>query len=177
MLPLFYSEWACFDTANATLWQSAASYARTFFPKVINASTGLAPYQANFDGSAFSAGNTFNADAWRVPMNIMADFALNGTGTWQAGYAATHAAFWTSQGLATYGSYYALDGTAMGSYHGAGLTGVNAMLGFGLSAADATPFLQAAWDTGTPTGQFRYYDGMLYALSMLYLTGTFSLYY
>jgi oligosaccharide reducing-end xylanase len=177
VLPLFYSEWACFDTANATLWQNAASYARTFFPKVFNASTGLAPYQSNFDGSAFSAGNTFNADAWRVPMNIMSDFALNHAGTWQPGYAATSAAFWTSQGLDTYGTSYTLTGTVMNQYHGAGLTGVNAMLGFGLSAADATPFLQAAWDQSTPTGQYRYYDGMLYAMSMLYLTGTFSLFY
>jgi len=54
---------------------------------------------------------------------------------------------------------------------------VNAMLAFGLPTADATPFLQAAWDTGTPTGQYRYYDGTLYMLSMLYLTGTFRLFY
>ncbi len=51
------------------------------------------------------------------------------------------------------------------------------VVAFGLSAADATPFLQAAWDQWTPTGQYRYYDGTLYALSMLYLTGTFSLFY
>jgi len=177
VLPLFYSEWACFDSANATLWNNAASYARTFFPKVINTTTGLAPYQANFDGSAYSAGNTFNADSWRVPMNVMSDYVVNGTGTWQAGYATTNAAFWTSQGLDTYGGMYSLTGTSTDQYHGAGLTGVNAMLGFGLSAADATPFLQAAWDQGTPTGQYRYYDGMLYMLSMLYLTGTFDLFY
>ena len=177
VLPLFYSEWACFDTANATLWQNATTYARTYFPKVINAKTGLAPYQSNFDGSAYGPGNTFNADAWRVPMNVMSDYVFNGVGTWQADYAATNAAFWVSQNLATYGGYYSLDGTPSSSYHGAGLTGVNAMLAFGLPAADATPFLQAAWDTATPTGQYRYYDGMLYMLSMLYLTGTFSMFY
>jgi len=177
VLPLFYSEWACFDTANATLWRNAASYGRTYFPKVYNASTGLSPYQSNFDGSAYAQGNTFNADAWRVPMNIMSDFAVNRAGSWQTAYATTHAAFWVSQGLDTYGSSFSLDGTAMNQYHGAGLTGANAMLAFGLSAADATPFLQAAWDQGTPTGQYRYYDGMLYMLSMLYLTGTFNLLY
>jgi len=177
VLPLFYTEWACFDTANATLWRNAASYGRTYFPKVINASTGLAPYQANFDGSAYSAGNTFNADSWRVPMNVLSDFAVNRIGTWQTGYAATNAAFWKSQGLDKYGGKYSLTGTAMDQYHGAGLTGVNAMLAFGLSPAEATPLLQAAWDQGTPTGQYRYYDGTLYMLSMLYLTGTFSLYY
>ncbi|HET7539033.1 MAG TPA: glycosyl hydrolase family 8 [Polyangiaceae bacterium] len=177
VLPLFYTEWACFDTANASLWRSAASYARSYFPKVFNASTGLAPYQSNFDGSAYAAGNTFNADAWRVPMNIMSDFALNRAGSWQTGYATTNAAFWTSQGLDTYGGKYSLTGEAMDQYHGAGLTGVNAMLAFGLSPAQATPFLQAAWDQGAPTGQYRYYDGTLYMLSMLYLTGTINLFY
>jgi oligosaccharide reducing-end xylanase len=177
VLPLFYAEWACLDDANATLWNNAASYARTFFPKVIDPTTGLAPYQANYDASAYSAGNTFNADSWRVPLNVMSDYVVNGTGTWQTGYAATNAAFWTSQGLDTYGGMYSLSGTSMDQYHGAGLTGVNAMLAFGLSAADGTPFLQAAWDQGTPTGQYRYYDGMLYMLSMLYLTGSFDLFY
>ncbi len=177
VLPLFYAEWACFDSANATLWNDAAAYARTFFPKVIDTTTGLAPYQANYDGSAYSAGNTFNADSWRVPLNVMSDYVVNGAGTWQAGYAATNAAFWTSQGLDTYGGMYSLSGTSTDRYHGAGLTGVNAMLAFGLSAADGTPFLQAAWDQATPTGQYRYYDGMLYMLSMLYLSGTFDLFY
>ena len=177
VLPLFYSEWACFDSANATLWRNATSYARSYFPRVYNASTGLSPYQSNFDGSAYQQGNTFNADAWRVPMNIMSDFAVNRAGTWQTGYATTHAAFWTSQGLDTYGSSYSLSGMATNMYHGAGLTGANAMLAFGLSATDAKPFLQAAWDQGAPTGQYRYYDGTLYMLSMLYLTGTFSLFY
>ena len=177
VLPLFYTEWACFDTANASLWQNAASYARAYFPKVINATTGLAPYQANFDGSEYTPGHTFNADAWRVPMNIMSDFAVNRVGTWQTGYATTHAAFWTSQGLSKYGGMYSLTGTPSDQYHGAGLTGANAMLAFGLSAAAAKPFLQLAWDQKAPTGQYRYYDGMLYMLSMLYLTGTFSLFY
>jgi endo-1,4-beta-D-glucanase Y len=177
VLPHFYAEWACFDVANAALWQNATSYARTYLPKVINPSTGLAPYQANFDGSEYSPGHTFNADCWRVPMNVMSDFAINRVGTWQTSYAATNAAFWTSQGLSKYGGMYSVTGTPMDEYHGAGLTGANAMLAFGLPAADAKPFLQAAWDQKTPTGQYRYYDGTLYMLSMLYLTGTFNLQY
>src|SRR6478735_7939158 len=73
VLPLFYSEWACFDSANAALWRNATSYARTYFPKVYNASTGLSPYQSNFDGSAYQQGNTFNADAWHVPNGLRND--------------------------------------------------------------------------------------------------------
>jgi oligosaccharide reducing-end xylanase len=176
VLPLFYSEWACFDTANATLWNNAATYARTFFQKVVNTTTGLAPYQANFDGTAYANGNTFQSDAWRVPMNIMADYDLNNIDPWQVNYAMTGATFWTGQGLNSYGDKYTLDGQKQENGHGAGLTGVNAMLSFALSATAATPFLQAAWNVPIPTGVYRYYDGCLYMLSMLYMTGTFNLY-
>jgi len=172
VLPLFYSEWACFDTTNATLWQSASTYARTFFQKATNATTGLAPDHSGFDGSAQ---NNFGADAWRVPMNIMMDFNLNGADPWQATYATTMAAFWTKQG--NYGNGYTLSGSQTSPGHGAGLTSVNAMLAFALAPADAKPFLQAAWNVAVPTGQFRYYDGCLYLLSMLHMSGKFNLGY
>ena len=177
VLPLFYSEWACFDSVNSTLWNNATTYARTFFQKCSNASTGLAPYLANFDGTPHAGGDTFQSDAWRVPMNIMADYYLNNADPWQVTYAKTSAAFWISEGLSSYGDMYTLDGQKQESNHGASLTGVNAMLAFGLPAADAKPFLQAAWNASIPSGQYRYYDGSLYMLSMLYLTGNFSLFY
>jgi oligosaccharide reducing-end xylanase len=177
VLPLFYSEWACFDSANATLWNAAATYARTFFQTATNATTGLAPYQANFDGTPHSGGDTFQSDAWRVPMNIMADFDLNNIDPWQSTYAATSAAFWTQQGLNSYGDKYTLDGQKQENGHGAGLVGINAMLSFALPAATAQPFLQAAWNVAIPTGLYRYYDGCLYMISMLYMTGKVSLFY
>jgi len=179
VLPLFYSEWACFDTANASFWQSATTYARTFFQKATNATTGLAPERSNFDGSPQSGSpqGEYGPDAWRVPMNIMMDLNLNNADPWQATYAARQAAFWTSEGLASYGNKYTLSGSKLADGHGQGQTSVNAMLAFGLPAEDATPFLQAAWSAATPTGMYRYYDGCLYLLSMLHMSGKFKLFY
>jgi oligosaccharide reducing-end xylanase len=175
VLPLFYSEWACFDTAHTTMWNDAASAARAFFQNATSATTGLAPDHSGFDGTAM--GN-FAADAWRVPMNIMMDFNLDNADPWQGmTYAPRMAAFWTQQGLSSYGSGYTPSGTQTTAGHGAGLTGVNAMLSFALSATDARPFLQAAWNVAVPTGQFRYYDGSLYLLSMLHMSGKFTLSY
>ncbi len=176
VLPLFSSEWACFDTANTSFWNSVTTYGRTFFQKTTNATTGLAPYQANWDGSPYNS-SSFNADSWRVPMNIMMDYNLNNADPWQATWAQRMAAFWVKEGLNSYGSGYSLDGTKTTSGHGAGLTAANAMLAFAIPAADGKPFLQAAWDTPTPTGTYRYYDGCLYLLSMLHLSGKFSLFY
>ncbi|HEY7375221.1 MAG TPA: glycosyl hydrolase family 8 [Polyangia bacterium] len=173
VLPLFYSEWACFDTANATMWRNATTYARTFFQNATNATTGLAPDHSGYDGSPM--GN-FGSDAWRVPMNIMMDANLNSADPWQAQtYAPRMATFWRSQG--NYGNGYTLSGTATSTGHGAGLTAVNAMLSFSLSTTDAKPFLQAAWDAAIPTGTYRYYDGCLYLLAMLHMSGKFTLGY
>ena len=35
------------------------------------------------------------------------------------------------------------------------------------------PFVQALWDTQVPSGQWRYYDGMLYILALLHVSGNF----
>jgi oligosaccharide reducing-end xylanase len=174
VLPLFYSEWACFDSANATLWQNATTYARTFFQQATNATTGIAPDREGLDGSPM--GN-YGSDAIRVPMNIMMDFNLNNADPWQVTYAARMAAFWTKEGLSSYGEGYTPSGSKLSSGHGSGATGVNAMLAFALPPADAKPFVQAAWNATAPTGQFRYYEGCLYMLSLLHMSGKFSLLY
>jgi oligosaccharide reducing-end xylanase len=38
------------------------------------------------------------------------------------------------------------------------------------------PFTQALWDTKIPSGQWRYYDGMLYVLALLHVSGNFRIY-
>jgi oligosaccharide reducing-end xylanase len=174
VLPLFYSEWACFDTTNASTWKSGVTAARSFFAKATDATTGLAPDQSNFDASPKG---DFGSDAWRVPMNIMMDFNLNNADPWQQTYAVRHAAFWVKEGLGNYGNKYTLSGTKTSTGHGAGQVGANAMLAFALPAADGKAFVQAAWDVAIPTGQYRYYDGCLYMLSLLHLSGKFNLFY
>jgi oligosaccharide reducing-end xylanase len=178
VLPLFYSEWACFDTANAAFWNTAVADGRTFFKNTTNASTGLSPGKANWDGTPYAGdAANFNYDAQRVPMNIMMDYNLNAADAWQATWAKTMAAFWLKEGLSSYGATYNLDGTNKGGMHGAGMTAMNAMLAFALPATDGKQFVQAAWDAGVPTGTYRYYDGSLYLLAMLHLSGKFSLFY
>jgi oligosaccharide reducing-end xylanase len=119
----------------------------------------------------------FRFDAWRVAMNVMADSHFWGVDPWQKTYAARLAAFFTAQGLASYGDQYSLAGTELGTDHSAGLVAINATLGFALSAADARPFVQALWDIPIPTGTYRYYNGMLYMLSLLHASGKFHLWF
>ena len=179
VLPLFYSEWACFDTANSDFWTRATTDGRAHFQACAHPATGLMPGQSNFDGTPYtgSGHGHFNYDAQRTPMNVMMDFNLNNADSWQTTWASTLAAFWMSEGLDSYGSTYQLDGSEKSGRHGSGMTGINAMLAFALPESDGRAFVQAAWDASTPTGSQRYYNGALFMLSMLHLSGRFQLFY
>lgn len=178
VLPLFYSEWACFDSENAALWKAALTHARDpFFRNACNKTTGLASERSALDGKPQ---DDFGPDSWRVPMNIMMDYNLNyADAEWQASYAKTHAAFWIKEGLTSYGDRYGLTGDRKNPGHGPGMDGVNAMLAFALPPGDANAkaLVQRAWDVPLQTGSYRYYNGCLQLLSFLHTSGRFRLFY
>jgi oligosaccharide reducing-end xylanase len=178
VMPAFYDVWRCFDAKNAPFWRAVSAASRAFLPKATNPTTGLAPEYAAFDGTPSTVMNKgdFRFDAWRVVMNVMADQRFWGLDPWQKTYATRLGAFFTGQG-ASYGDQYSLSGTALGTDHSAGLVAVNATLGFGLPAASAKPFVQALWDLAIPSGQYRYYNGLLYMLALLHASGTFQLWF
>jgi endo-1,4-beta-D-glucanase Y len=177
VLPAFYQVWACFDSKNQALWQRAVSAGREYFAMVTDTTTGLAPEYSSFAGepSTQPQKGDFRYDAWRVVANVMMDHHFFNADPWQTTYAARLGAFFTSQG--NYGSEYTLSGTMLTAGHPAGLVGMNATLGFALPSADAAHFVQALWDVAIPTGQYRYYSGMLYMLGLLHVSGKFHLYY
>jgi oligosaccharide reducing-end xylanase len=51
------------------------------------------------------------------------------------------------------------------------------LLGFGLPTATGTPFVQTLWNLSIPSGMWRYYDGTLYTLALLHVSGAFRLWY
>ena len=80
-----------------------------------------------------------------------------------------------SRGVADYGNRFTLDGKQFGNDHTAGLVAMNAVAGLAATDARAREFAEALWDTPVPTGQWRYYDGMLYLLAMLHCSGEFKI--
>lgn len=61
------------------------------------------------------------------------------------------------------------------------MDGSNAVGAIALAKSDdpaeralAAEFIQRLWDAEPPTGKYRYYEGMVYFLSMLHLSGNFS---
>jgi endo-1,4-beta-D-glucanase Y len=152
ILPAFYQTWACFDTANADFWNSAVTAGRTWFHSAIN-SNGVIPDQSGFtNGSSGSAGS----DTIRCVMNIMMDYNFFKADPWQT---------------ATYAPMYGANQKTAGP-NAQGFC--DATLGFGLPAADGKPFVDRIWSAAIPTS---YWDGTLYMLALLHVSGNFKLYY
>lgn len=175
VVPAFYDQWACFDAKNADFWREVAATSRVFFPKVTDSTTGLVPEYASFDGtpSTFPDKGDFRFDAWRVVMNVMADLHYRGTDPWQTTYAVRLGTFLALQG--NYGSQYTLSGKKLDGARSPGMVAVNATLGFALTSSCSRCFVQPLWDMAAPTGQYRYYSGLLYMLALLHASGNFRL--
>ncbi len=187
-LPAFYELWARWGPEeDREFWAKAAETSRAFFVKTTNPKTGLAPNYANFDGTPhanrFPQSGEFGYDAWRTASNWSVDWSWWRKAPTEQQLSDRIQRFFASQGIDKYGPVYTLEGKDMGATpglthedHPAGLAGTNAVAG--LAATDKTlakKFTEAVWNTPIPSGQNRYYDGMLYLMSLMHLGGEFRI--
>ncbi len=187
-LPAFYELWARWGPQeDRAFWAHAAEVSRMFFVKTTNPFTGLAPSYANFDGTPhanrFPQSGEFGYDAWRVASNWSVDWSWWRKAPAEQQLSNRIQTFFAKQGIDTYGPVFSLDGKDLGATpglthedHPAGLAGTNAVAG--LAATDrarARRFTEALWKTPIPSGQNRYYDGMLYLMSLMHLGGEFRI--
>jgi len=187
-LPAFYELWVRWGPVeDRAFWERAAEASRRFFVRAANPQTGLTPDYANFDGTPhvtrFSQSGEFAYDAWRTASNWSVDWSW-----WHKAPAEQELSdhiqkFFASQGVDECAPLYTLDGKEVDPVpgqvhhqHRAGLLGVNTVAG--LAATDqarARLFTDALWNIPIPTGEGRYYDGMLYLMSLMHVSGEFRI--
>ena len=187
-LPAFYELWALWGpTEDRAFWHRAAEASRSFFVKTTNPQTGLAPVYANFDGTPhltpFSQSDEFGYDAWRTASNWSVDWSWWHKAPAEQQLSDRIQGFFAAQGIDSYGPVFTLDGKDLGATpdgthkdHPAGLIGCNAVAS--LAATDRTRaklFTEALWNAPVPSGEYRYYDGMLYLMSLLHASGEFRI--
>lgn len=156
MLPAFYQTWACFDTVNAAFWQSALTATRAWLQTAAG-TTGNIGDQSSFAGQTTNSGGD---DKLRIVANFMSDYNFFDADPFEATYAGEYATWVNSNNNGS---------TAM--------LACNGLLGFGLPASTGKPFVQKLWSAAIPTGTYRYYDGALYTIALLHVSGTFHLWY
>jgi oligosaccharide reducing-end xylanase len=156
MLPAFYQTWACFDTANADFWNQAVTATRAWLQTAAG-TTGNIGDQSSFAGQTT---NSSGDDKLRIVANFMSDYNFFNADPFEATYASEYATWVMSN-----------------SNNSTAMLACNGLLGFGLPTSSGKPFVQKLWSAAIPTGNFRYYDGALYTLALLYVSGAFHLWY
>lgn len=181
-LPAFYELFAVWGPpADAAFWKDAATESRQFFVKAAHPLTGLCSDYANFDGSPKARREDpqsvqFRYDAWRTVMNWSVDQAWWAVDTRSSDLSDRLQAFFESQGIARYGNRFTRDGQQTGDDHSAGLVAMNAVGSLTATHPRAWRFVDELWSLPVPRGKWRYYDGMLYLLGFLHVSGTFRAY-
>ena len=181
-LPAFYELWSRWstDADDRKFWLEAAQASRVFFRRVAHPATGLMPEYAHFDGTPFtenlwgSGKGDFRFDAWRIVANVAVDYAWFRADPWQVEQSNRLLHFFAAQ-KPKYMNQYALDGKPLSTLSSTGLSAMAAVAGLAADPDLARPFVQRLWDTSIPSGQFRYYDGMLYFLGLLETSGRFQI--
>jgi oligosaccharide reducing-end xylanase len=177
-LPAFYELWAMWgDEKDRAFWQDAAQVSRDFFSHTAHPKTGLTPDYAEFDGrpKAVSWDDktiNFRFDAWRVAMNWAVDAAWWAKDPREQQLSDRLLDFFASQGD-QYKANYTLDGKPLVDYHSQGLVATNAVAALCATSSNARRFVDALYQAEPPTGKWRYYDGMLYLMSLLHVSGNF----
>jgi endo-1,4-beta-D-glucanase Y len=176
-LPAFYELWARWADKDNQFWREAASASRAFFKTAAHPQTGLMPDYASFDGAPYPGEHAdFRFDAWRAASNVAVDYAWFATDNWAVEHSNRLLAFFHRQGISSYANQFTLDGKPLSSDHSPGLVAMNAVAALAATDATAGEFVDALWDTPIPSGRWRYYDGMLYTLALLHVSGNFRVY-
>ncbi len=175
-LPAFYELWAKWANEDNSLWLEVALASRELFKKTCHTNTGLSPDYANFDGTpktGWGDHHRFEYDAWRTIMNISIDYYWWKKDSWAVTQANRLLNFFYNEGVTTYGNRYELDGTKVGTPHSPGLVAMNATAALISTHPNRLAFVQDLWNIQPTTGTWRYYDGCLYLLGLLHVSGKF----
>lgn len=180
-LPHFYELWGRWAEGDNAFWCEAATTSRAFLKKAVNPKTGLAPDYARFDGSPLDWRNSghddFRFDAWRVAMNIAVDYSWFAGDPWAVEQSNRLQSFFVSKGITTYGNNFTLKGEQLSNDHSPGLVAMNAVASLASTHERRKEFVEELWNTPVPRGTYRYYDGLLYLLALLQVSGNFQVYH
>jgi oligosaccharide reducing-end xylanase len=180
-LPAFYEVWARWGPeADRGFWEKAALASRGHFVAATHPETALSPDFSNFDGSPKAVSwdpktVNFRYDAWRTAMNWAVDYAWWAKDARQVELSNRLLRFFAGQGE-RYGSNYELSGKPTNTDHSEGLISTNAVAVLAASDPVARRFVEELYTLAPPTGKWRYYDGMLYMMGLLHVSGNFRIY-
>lgn len=186
-LPAFLDFWSTTADSNQDFWEEAASAARDHLINSANPIMGLHPDYSTYDACPYRwpmAGydtSMYMYDAIRCAMNIGMDSYLTGKDVERQKDVITRLIRFFKDDNYTHG-HFNTDGSNPSGTYSCGMAGSNAVGAIALAKSTspeerelAAEVIKRLWETTPPQGKFRYYEGMVYFLSMLHVSGNFSL--
>jgi oligosaccharide reducing-end xylanase len=180
-LPAFYELWARWGPVeDRAFWAKAADVSRDLFSKVTGPETGLTPERNNFDEtqvvSRDGTPTPFSYDSWRSVSNWSVDYSWWRKDPRELALSDRIQKFLYGQGITTFVDRYTLDGKPLSTRHSTGMLATTAVGSFAATPGPiSNAFVESLWNTPIPSGEQRYYDGMLYLMSMLHCSGNFRI--
>ena len=184
-LPAFYELWGRWaegwngeQEADRQFWLDAADTSRAYFMRATHPETGLNPDYATFDGEPVDVDGhgDFRFDAYRTAVNWAVDYAWWAADPNEILLTDRLHAFFAAQGLDDYVNQYTLDGQPLSDENSPGLIASNGAASLSASHPRAWEFVEALWELEPPSGQWRYYDGLLSFMALLHASGHFRIY-
>lgn len=181
-LPAFYELWTRWGPSeDREFWAKAADVSREMFNRVTGPETGLAPDRSNFDGTEVlqrdGTPTPFSYDSWRTVSNWSMDYSWWKKDTRETGLSDRIQKFLYGQDIHSFADRYTLDGKPLSTRHSVGMVATTAVGSFAATRGPISKaFLEELWNTPVPSGEQRYYDGMLYLMSMMHCSGNFRIY-
>lgn len=181
-LPAFYELWGRWargwnghGAEDRAFWREAAAESRHAFERAADAHTALTPDYAGFDGAPVNRDGhgDFRFDAFRSAVNWSVDYVWWHADTGAPARSDRLQAFFAAQGMDRYVNQYRLDGAPLSSDRSTGLIASNAVASLAATDKRAGDFVEALWALEPPTGQYRYYNGLLQFFAMLHVSGRF----
>ena len=171
LMPAFYEIWAEHDPSRASLWLRMAKNARDLLDVAPDPRTGLYPEEIFYSGDPVPSKSNYRVTTSRTLLNLTLDHLWYGPEPWVVEQNEQLLDFFLAQGVPNYVAEYTTDGSPLLTYNTAAHRSLVALAAGTTKGAKYDIFLQVLLDEKIPTGIYRYYDGMLYMLSLLVLSG------
>jgi len=181
-LPAFFELWAKWSTSNQAALAKTPAAARTLLKNASNTTSGLFPDYCSFSGAPYNPSwktdydaKQYKYDAIRCAMNVGMDYNwFRSDSVNQVSMMTKLLTFFQSDGFAH--GYFDWNGTNSSGSYSEGMAGANGVGAFAVSSTLGNTYTQRLWNVSPPTGTYRYYNGMVYFLSMLHASGNFKIY-
>jgi oligosaccharide reducing-end xylanase len=115
------------------------------------------------------------ADSWRSVSNWSVDYSWWHKDARETVLSDRVQKFLASSGIDKIVDRYTLEGKPLSGNHPTGPISTAAVGSLAADGPEAKAFVDALWNTPIPSGDMRYYDGMLYLMSMMHCSGEFKI--